>query len=145
MHLSKVSARLSLDTTWTLPTKKNEARHVALVQKLYEAISQGDVAKLRALLAETLEAELVGPHDAFSGKASGIDAFLSMLQENFGQVEQQAPEIIEVVSQGSLVTVLGKETGRLRSEQNEYRLQWIQFYRYEDDKLVEFRQVSQFE
>ena len=128
-----------------LAAKQNEAKNVALVQELYQSIAEGDLDALSSLLHESIEAELFGPENAFSGKATGIPSFLRMVQDNFSQLESQQPEIQEVVSQGNLVTVVGRETGKLKNAEADYRLRWVQLFRYENGRLIEFRQVSQFE
>ncbi|MCC9601272.1 nuclear transport factor 2 family protein [Stieleria sp. JC731] len=122
--------------------KLAERRNTELVQAIYCAISTGDIEAFRNALSTEIEFEIIGPTAIpFSGKAKGPNDVVALVGKNFGQIESQLPEVQDVVAQGDTVVVNAREHGRLRDAASDYVIDWVQRFRFSDEKLVFFKQV----
>jgi ketosteroid isomerase-like protein len=116
--------------------KHREEDHVRLIEKLFRHIAQGNLTGVNELLADDVEFELAGACDSpFIKNARGREAVLQALQHNFGQLDNQQPELLAIVAQGNMVMILGREQGKIRSTGRTYDLHWTHWFTLRDGKV----------
>ncbi|MEM1228847.1 MAG: nuclear transport factor 2 family protein [Planctomycetota bacterium] len=119
-----------------------ERLNMQLVQAIYSAIASGDTDAFRDALSDEIEFEIIGPAEVpFAGRATGPFDVVRLVTKNFGQVASQYPEVQDVVAQGDTVIVNGRESGRLRGVEKSYAIDWMQRFRFGNEKLVHFYQL----
>ncbi len=121
--------------------KPEEARNVASVQRQYQALARGDLEAFLETIADDIDMEIVGPPGApMVGRWRGRDQVVEAVCQNFGQVEDQRPEIRTVVAQGDTVMIMARERGRFRHTKREYETHWVQVLTFRDGRVVRFRE-----
>ena len=121
--------------------KDIESRNVTELQGHYQAIARGDFAAVLALFADDIEFEIIGPPAIpFVGRWRGKEQVAQAIKNNFALVENQQPEVQELVAQGDTVIVVARERGLYRPTGRPYDVHWVQVYTFRDGKLVRFRE-----
>ncbi|WP_254053831.1 nuclear transport factor 2 family protein [Singulisphaera sp. GP187] len=122
--------------------KDVEADNVQLLQAIYHAVIQGDLAAFADLLAEDVDLEILGPLTIpFLGSWQGRQQVTEAVRNNFATVEDQSPELQSVIAQGNTVVASGRERGRYKETGQAYDVQWVQFHTFSNGKLVRIRQL----
>ncbi len=86
-----------------------------LADELYSSFLSGDLDALLAGLAEDVDWQVIGPPSIpFAGTVRGRAAVRELLTKAFATLEEQKPEVLDVVAQGDTVMVLAKEKGRFK-------------------------------
>jgi uncharacterized protein len=121
----------------TAPTKQIESENVARIRKMYAAIREGDYGAFRDSLAEDVVLEMAGPEASpLAGRWIGREQVLQGAARNYAQLEDQRPEIRQVVAQGDVVTIIGQEKGRLRATGREYNMAWVHVFTFAGGKVT---------
>jgi ketosteroid isomerase-like protein len=116
--------------------KTAEDRRVSQVVAMYEAMARGDGNAVRDLLTDDAELEIDGPPEApTTGHWKGRDQVLAGAARNYGQLEDQRPELLSVVAQGDLVAVIARERGRVRATGREYEMAWVHLYTFRGNQV----------
>lgn len=116
--------------------KDAENGRVAQVEALYQALSRGDYAAIQQLLAEDAELLIDGPPDSpIAGHWKGRERVLEGAARNYGQLDDQRPELLHVLAQGDQVAVIARERGRVRATGKEYEMAWMHLYTFRDGQV----------
>lgn len=117
--------------------KTAERENVDQIRRMYESIRDGDYAAFQAFLAEDVELEMAGPPECpIAGRWKGRDQVLEATARNYGQLEDQRPEVTSVLAQGDTVAVMGRERGRIRATGREYELPWMHLFTLREGQIV---------
>ena len=134
--IDELAPAFEADDAWAAE-KTAEAENVARVRAAYQAVSRGDAEGLGALMSDDVELEIAGHPDLpIAGWWKGRDQVLEGAAGNYGQLEDQRPELLSVIAQGDMVAVIGRERGRLRATGREYDLPWMHLYTFRDGRIV---------
>src|SRR5882724_9216399 len=103
--------------------ERNGQESVALVKELYAAFVSGDLPAILNLLAEDVDWLTPGPSEIpFAGQRFGhqqVIEFFKVCAETVS-VENQRPEIEEIIAQDDKVVVVGHERGQFRATGQAY-------------------------
>ncbi len=115
---------------------------VRAVQQLYVAIALQNYAGAVELMTDDFEMEILGPPEIpFTGSWRGRANIAAVLEHNFSQLEDQAPQLIGVTSHRDAVLVMGRETGRVKRTQQAYHLHWVQWFTFRGPLLCRFLEI----
>jgi ketosteroid isomerase-like protein len=121
--------------------KQTEQENIRHLRRLYDAFLRGDLAGLLEGLVEDVDWHVVGaPAIPFAGAARGREQVAQLLGKGVEVLAEQKPEVLEVIAQGELVTVIGRETGRWRPTGLPYEGHWVHVFTFRDGKVATFRE-----
>jgi ketosteroid isomerase-like protein len=121
--------------------KQKELDCVRKVQECYRAIGVGDFAFVVAQCDPEVEFEILGPIEVpFCGNWKGSEQLIQTLVRNFAMVEDQQPVIQSVIAQGDCIVIIARETGRWFLSRETYDWVWIQYFRFQNGKLIQIRE-----
>jgi hypothetical protein len=125
------------------PMKPLEESRVKSVQRMLGALGRAD---LDAFLAEThpdVEMEIhVPPQFPWTLRARGQQELRSLVEHNFATVTDQNPQVLNVVAQGNLLVLMGRERGRLRESGAAYDVHFVYEFTFRDDKVSYVRELA---
>jgi len=122
--------------------KEPERANVDHLARLVHAISSGRFDEFRALLADDVEYELLGPPGSpWPFRVRGADAVTAAIEENFASVAEQMPEVLAMSAQGDTVMLMARERGRWRATGAPYEHLLAQQFTFRDGQLSVFRSV----
>jgi ketosteroid isomerase-like protein len=114
-----------------------QAQNVRSVQAQIEALGRGDVAGAFSTAHANLRLDIFAPPEfEWMRHASGLDAVREAVEHNLDALEDQRPEIINVLAQGDAVVLIGKEVGRMRSTGASYDLQFVHRFTFRAGRLA---------
>jgi ketosteroid isomerase-like protein len=117
------------------------AENVRTVQEMYAAVCAGDYDRAVGRLADDVEFEMIGPAPAECvRKVRGKEALAAALRQNFAAVEEQQPDVEMVVAEGNMVSVFGRERGRVRDDGRAYLARWLQVFILRGDRIGRIRE-----
>ena len=126
----------------TSAAKEPERQNVDQLARLVHAISAGRFDEFRALLADDVEYELLGPPGSgWPYRVNGADAVAAAVEANFATVADQMPEMLAMTAQGDTVMLMARERGRWRETGAPYQHLLAQQYTFRDGLLSVFRSV----
>jgi ketosteroid isomerase-like protein len=127
-----------------IATKTLEQSNLASLMQVYQTIVSADLAGYFNSLTEDVTLEIVGPKElGFTGHWEGRDAVLQATLQNFGKLEEIAPEVTSVVAQGDTVIVIAKESGRIRETEQSYVVHWVQQFTFREGKLARIWEIGE--
>jgi ketosteroid isomerase-like protein len=113
-------------------------------ERLYDAYSRGDAEAVAALIHDDIDWVVYNPVRifAFSGPRRGKAQVLEVLGQIASDYALQSyvPEII--VAEGDRAAVLSSAAFLQRSTNRVLRLRLVNFLRFQDEKIIEFREFS---
>lgn len=111
-----------------------------IVQKIYTAFGNGNIAAIVACVADTVDWEFAGPHTlAYAGRRRNpgeVAAFFAAIAQA-DQIHQFEPR--EFIAAGEHVTVLGWEQTTARDTGREFSTEWVHVFTVKDDKVTRWR------
>lgn len=111
--------------------------NVDIVQRIYEAVGNGDIPTLLDQLADDVEWTYQGPSVIpFAGTRrgrEGVAEFFSLLGEN---LEFEAFEPREFVAQGDTVVVVGYERNLIKPAGRTFEQEWAHVFTLRDGKII---------
>jgi uncharacterized protein len=123
-------------------SKVCEADNVRRLQDHYRAIARGDFGPVIAGMADDIDYEMIGPPDIpLVGRWRGRQQVAEAVRQNFGMLEEQQAELLDVVAQGDMVVLFAREQGRFRATGKPYDFHWVQLFTFRDGKVARFRGV----
>jgi ketosteroid isomerase-like protein len=138
-HLTKVARDLG-------PVGGGDGReqaHIQAVREQIDAIARGDVAAVFASAHDDVQLDIYAPPEFhWVRHANGSDAIRDAIEKNFGSVEEQAPEILNVVAQGDTVVLIGREHGIIRATGERYDIQFVEKFSFRDGRLAAVQIVA---
>ena len=112
----------------------------AIVQQLYTAFSQGDVAAILDLVAEQVDWEFVGsenlPYAGHRRNHDGVAAFFAAVPAADAIQVFEPREFIEA---GEHVTVLGWEQSTALDTNEDFVSEWAHVFTVKDGKITRWR------
>jgi ketosteroid isomerase-like protein len=116
----------------------SEQDNVQVVQRLFQAITEGDASVAGQLLTNDVVLTSSGPKDLlpWAGEYHGPGGVLQYWTALSQGVELTGMELGEIIAQGDKVVVLGKHTGRVRATGKSYDLNWAQVYTLREGKVA---------
>lgn len=125
----------------TAPISAEQEELVEKVRVLYGCIIRGDFEALGELMTEDVCLDIDAPSmPAFHGTTHGRAEVLATIERNFAQVDEQVPEVREVVVQGETVVVLSRESGQVSADGQAYLFSWLQFFTFREGRLCLIRE-----
>jgi ketosteroid isomerase-like protein len=119
------------------PEKVEEAANVRLIQELMLAIGRNDAVALGDLLTDDVELDIRTSVDLpFIRRAKGKEQFLEAVWKNFGELQDQQPNLEAVIAQGDTVIILAQEQGELRKTSARYQIQGMHRYVFREGKIA---------
>jgi ketosteroid isomerase-like protein len=117
--------------------KADEACNVRLIQELMLAIGRNDLSGAEGLLTDDVELDIRTSVDLpFIRTAKGKEQFLEAVRQNFGELQDQQPNIEAVVAQGDTVIILAQEQGELQKTCARYQVQGMHRYVFREEKIA---------
>ena len=111
-----------------------------LVQRIYAAFGNGDIATITASVADEVDWEFVGPPTLpFAGRRrnrDGVGAFFAAIPQA-DQIHQFEPR--EFIEAGEHVTVLGWEQSTALDTNKEFSTEWVHVFTVKDGKVTRWR------
>jgi ketosteroid isomerase-like protein len=142
---SRVAARLTdyLEKKGTSQDQRHGTAHVRSVQARVEAIGRGDLSAALENAADDVLLEIFAPPEfRWIRHARGIDALRAAIAHNFDSVENQTPEILNVVAEGDNVVLFGRERGAIRETGQPYDVQFVERFTFIEGRLASVRIVA---
>lgn len=124
-------------------TSGDEHNHLDSIQKQIEAIARGDLDAALASAAADIQLDIFAPPEfKWISRASGVAELRRALETNFGALQDQAPEIVNVLTQGDTVVLMGHETGRIRATGEPYDVEFVERFTFRDGQLAAIRVLA---
>jgi len=119
-------------------TQKNKR----VVKELYGAFGRGDMAAVRALVAEDVIWHLPGtvPHD--SGTYKGPSSVADFFQNLYANVGIEAFEPCEFVAEGDRLLVIGWSRGRVKNTGRAFDNRWVMAFTVRDGRIARFEEYA---
>jgi ketosteroid isomerase-like protein len=113
------------------------AANLRSIQEQFDAIAAGDLASVVSRADEHVTLEMyVPPEFPFVLHASGADAFREAVQNNFGALTNQRPEVRDLFAEGNRVVLFGRETGTIRATGANYDMEFVERFTFRGDRLI---------
>jgi ketosteroid isomerase-like protein len=107
----------------------------------YAAIIRGDFDALGEFLTDDVELNICG-FGPIDGTWKGRSDVVAGARKNYGQVENQKPEIEGVIAQGESIAVLLRESGVLKSTRQVYSIRGVQWFTFAHGKIRKIDQIA---
>ena len=115
-------------------------RPIHSIEEQLAAIARGDFAAAAADAVDDVRLEILAPPEfPFVRRARGRDEFIHAMVANFGALENQQPEIGNVVAQGDTVVLVGRERGRFRESGAPYSVEFVHRFTFRKGRLAAIR------
>ena len=142
---SAATARLqqALDQAGRPMSPADPQRHLRSVQTQIEAIGRGDLDAVVVDAMPDVTLDIFAPPEfPWIRRAQGIDDLRRAIEQNFGSVEDQRPEINNVFAEGDTVVLFGRERGRLRGSGQAYDMEFVEKFTFRDGRLSAVRIIA---
>ncbi len=117
--------------------------HIRSVQSQIDAISKGDIESVLAQAADDVTLDIFAPPEfPWIRRTRGVAELRQALQQNFESVDDQRPEITNVVAHGNAVVLFGRERGRIRATGHPYDVEFVERFTFRDERLVSIRIIA---
>jgi len=113
-----------------------------IVKDLFAAFGRGEVAALRALLAEDVIWHLPGAAPHYSGTYEGSGRVEDFFQNLYTNLEVDAFEPREFLAEGNCVLVIGWSRGRVKSTGRMFDDRWVMSFSVRDGKIANFEEYA---
>ena len=142
---STVTARLqqALDQTGLSFPASDPHSNVRSVQVQIEAIARGDVEAVLAEALPDVTLDIFAPPEfPWVRRATGVVELRRALEQNFGAVDDQQPDITNVFAEGNAVVLFGRERGRIRASGQRYDVEFVEKFTFRDGRLAGIRIIA---
>lgn len=113
------------------------------VEEQIDAIGRGDYESAVSHAHPDVEMEVFAPPEfPWIRRARGIAELRNALEHNFSALEQQQPEILNVIAQGDVVVLIGRERGRIRETGAAYDVEFVHRFTFRDRALASVRVIA---
>jgi ketosteroid isomerase-like protein len=113
------------------------------IEEQLAAIARGDFAAAVADAVDDVSLEIFAPPEfPFVRQARGRDEFIHAMKTNFGALENQQPEIGNVVAQGDTVVLVGRERGTFRETGAAYSVEFVHRFTFREGRLAAVRIIA---
>ena len=122
---------------------REPAARVLSVQAQIDAIARGDLSAALAAAHPDIQLEIFAPPEfPWIRRARGLEELRRAIAHNFGTVENQTPEIHNVMAQEDSVVLFGRERGFIPSIASHYDVQFVERFTFVDGRLASVRIVA---
>ena len=107
---------------------------------IYSAVGRGDFELFGEYLTDDVELDIrgMGPMDGvWRGRKDVVEA----ARTNFGNIDEQKPEIEAIAGQGNVTAVLFSEKGVLKPDGREYKLRAVQWFTFVDGRVKRIDEI----
>ena len=119
------------------------APQIRSIEEQLAAIGRGDFASAVAQAIDDVSFEILAPPEfPFIRQARGHEEFLRAIDTNFGALENQQPEIANIVAQGDTVVLFGRERGTIRETGAAYAIEFVHRFTFRDGRLASLRIIA---
>ena len=119
-------------------TQKNKR----VVKELYEAFGHGNMAAVRALVAEDVIWYLPGTVPHYSGCYKGPSSVADFFQNLQANVGIEAFEPCEFVAEADRVLVIGWSRGRVKNTGRAFDNRWVMAFTVRDGRIGKFEEYA---
>ena len=119
-------------------TQKNKR----VVKELYGAFGRGDMAAVRALVAEDVIWHLPGTVPHYSGTYKGPSSVADFFQNLYANVGIEAFEPCEFVAEGDRLLVIGWSRGRVKNTGRAFDNRWVMAFTVRDGRIARFEEYA---
>jgi|HubBroStandDraft_6_1064221.scaffolds.fasta_scaffold472233_2 ketosteroid isomerase-like protein len=113
-----------------------------VVKELYGAFGRGDIAAVRALLAEDVIWHLPGTVPHYSGTYQGRSSVAVFFQKLYANVGIEAFEPREFVAEADRVLVIGWSRGRVKNTGRTFENRWVMAFSVRDGRIAKFDEYA---
>jgi ketosteroid isomerase-like protein len=106
----------------------------------YDAIIKGDFDALGESMTDDVNLNICG-FPTIDGNWRGRNDVIAAARKNYGQLENQQPEIEAMISHGDSIAVLLSESGVLKSTRQAYSIRGVQWFTFADGKIRKVDQI----
>lgn len=125
------------------PVEDASRKHIRSVHDQIAAISRGDLERMLSEARDDVQLDIFAPPEfPWIRRAQGIAELRRALEQNFGSVEDQQPEIINVVAQDNVVVLIGRERGRIRATGTPYDVEFVERFTFLEGRLQSVRIIA---
>ena len=122
---------------------REPAARVLSVQAQIDAIARGDLSAALAAAHPDVQLEIFAPPEfPWIRRARGIEELRRAMAHNFASVENQTPEIQNVMAQEDSVVLFGRERGFIPSIGAHYDVQFVERFTFTGGRLAAVRIVA---
>ena len=140
---SGASARLAEAARRRPAAETARSAHIRTVQAQIDAIGRGDLSAALESAREDVLLEIFAPPEfPWIRTARGLADLHAAMTHNFGSVDDQRPEIQNVVAEGESVVLFGREHGVIRETGHPYDVQFVQRFTFVEGRLASIRIVA---
>lgn len=134
---SEALSRLFLQNDDYSDKKQVERANIELATRFYRALGENDLHSAKECLSEDVYHKLHGPEDfGPSGEDRGPEAMLSHMASVFSLLEDQTPRALQVIAQGHNMTIVYRDSGRIKQSGVEYDVTGVHLLEFHDKKIV---------
>jgi ketosteroid isomerase-like protein len=131
--------RLKEDAQRDSPTRE----HIVSVEQQIADIERGDFDAALSNADPDIELDVFAPPEfKWVAHARGIDAVRRALEVNFTYLQDQTPEILNVVSQEESVVLIGRDRGRIRATGQPYDVEFVDRFTFSGGRLRSIRVIA---
>lgn len=117
--------------------------HVESIAEQIDAIGRGDLDAAMAAAHPDVELEIFAPPEfPWIRKARGLEELRRAVEANFSALQDQRPEITNVLTQGDVVVLIGRERGIVRETGAEYDVEFVHRFTFRDGRLAAIRIIA---
>ena len=120
-----------------------EVAHIRSVQAQIDALSRGDVGGVLRQAHRDVELQIFAPLELpWISRAYGVQQVRDAIAHNFDTIDQQRPEILNVLAEGDVVVLIGRERGIIRATAEKYDLQFVERFTFRDGRLAAIQIIA---
>lgn len=117
--------------------------HLLSVQAQLEAIARGEFDEVLQQAQPDVTLDIFAPPEfAWVRHARGVADLRHAVEHNFGTVEDQRPEITNVLTETNVVVLFGRERGRVKSTGVAYDMEFVERFTFREDRLAAVRIIA---
>lgn len=118
-------------------------QHVRTIGDQLDAIARGDIASVFQDAHGDVTLEIFAPPEfPFIRAAQGPDALQRAIGHNFGSVEEQRPQVREVLAEGDTVILFGTEVGKVKETGVRYHVEFVERFTFRGGRLAAIRIIA---
>ncbi len=122
-------------TAFNLPARSQG--HLRAISAQLDAIARGDFDSVFKDAHDDVTLEISAPSEfPFVRRGEGLAELYAAIIHNFGALEDQCPQIHEVLAEGDTVVLLGSETGKIRATGKPYRIEFGERFTFRHGRLA---------
>ena len=122
---------------------ERERDHLRAVREQFDAIERGDLDAVLSSAHDNVQLDIYAPPEFhWTRHAKGLVEVRKAIADNFDTVDDQHPEILNVVTEGDSVVLIGHETGSIRATREAYDVQFVHRFTFRDGRLAAVQIVA---